>query len=437
MKRLDAIPQSKLARASKFVKMGSQVGVNYAKYYGKRLFSDESVAREQLHEDNAKDLYDGLSELKGSALKMLQMMSMDTHILPEAYVEQFSLSQFSVPPLSAPLVRLTIKKSLGKYPNEIFDKFEPESSFAASIGQVHKAEKNGQKLAVKIQYPGVADSISSDLKIVKPIAMRMFNIKKGEADHFFKEVESKLLEETDYNIERRQGEKVALDAAIIPNLRFPKYFAEYSSERVLTMEWMEGMHLSEFYKGHYDAAVAHDLSQTLWDFFMYQLFYLKKVHADPHPGNFLVDADNHLIALDFGCMKGIPEHFHTPYLALLNKKNLDNELEFETLLEALEVYLPTDTAYERDFISELFHKLLFTLTLPFHQATFDFGDETFFENLGVIATELTQNKELQKMNGARGSEHFIYINRTLFGLYNLMHNLRGGEIDIFHFKKYF
>jgi predicted unusual protein kinase regulating ubiquinone biosynthesis (AarF/ABC1/UbiB family) len=95
---------------------------------------------------------------------------MDKSIMPQAYVDKFSLSQFSVPPLSAPLVRKTFKKYLGKYPEEIFDTFTPDSVNAASIGQVHIATKDGKKLAVKIQYPGVADSISSDLALVKPFA---------------------------------------------------------------------------------------------------------------------------------------------------------------------------------------------------------------------------------------------------------------------------
>lgn len=436
MKRLDEIPQTKLARVSKFMKMGSQVGMNYAKYYGKRLFQDEEEAREQLHEANAKDLYDGLSELKGSALKMLQMMSMDQHLLPEAYVEQFSLAQFSVPPLSAPLVRLTIKKNLGKYPEEIFDHFEAESSFAASIGQVHRAQKGELQFAVKVQYPGVAASIESDLKLVKPIAMRMFHIKKGDADHIFREVEAKLLEETDYNIEREQGTKAALDASVVPNVRFPKYFPEYSCEKVLTMEWMEGQHLSEFYKQNEDKSKAHALSQTLWDFFLYQLFFLKKVHADPHPGNFLVNAQQELVALDFGCMKAIPEDFHRPYIALLTPGSLDNEAYFCSLLQDLGVYLPGDTDKEKKFITKLFHELLSVLTLPFQGASFDFGNDGYFEQLGNIATALTQNKELQEMNGARGSEHFIYINRTLLGLYNLIHNLDGGAIDVLHYQRY-
>ena len=162
MKTIDYIPTSKIERATKLVQTGAKVGVNYLKYYGEKIVNSD-LTRDKLNEDNAEDIYDGLKSLKGSALKVAQMLSMDKNFLPQAYVEKFSLSQFSVPPLSAPLVLKTFKSNFGKTPYEIFDEFNAESVNAASIGQVHLAKKNGKKLAVKIQYPGVANSISSDL----------------------------------------------------------------------------------------------------------------------------------------------------------------------------------------------------------------------------------------------------------------------------------
>jgi predicted unusual protein kinase regulating ubiquinone biosynthesis (AarF/ABC1/UbiB family) len=102
------------------------------------------MSKNELNEDNSEDIYDGLKTLKGSALKVVQMMSMEKNMLPRAYVDKFSLSQFSVPPLSAPLVRKTFKKYLSKYPEEIYDTFDKDSMNAASIGQVHKGTKDGK-----------------------------------------------------------------------------------------------------------------------------------------------------------------------------------------------------------------------------------------------------------------------------------------------------
>ena len=291
MKTINKIPTGKLERAGKLVKTGVKIGGNYAKYYGKRLVNSE-LSREELDENNASDIYDGLKSLKGSALKVAQMLSMEKNLLPSAYVEKFSLSQFSVPPLSAPLVRKTFKKYLGKYPEEVFDTFERDSINAASIGQVHKASKDGKELAVKIQYPGVAESIGSDLAIVKPIAIRMFNLQGKDSDKYFKEVENKLIEETDYVLELQQSQEITKACSKIENIRFPEYYPNLSSERILTMDWIKGQHLSEFARTKFPEECGNTLGQALWDFYMYQIHGLRKVHADPHPGNFLVGPDH-------------------------------------------------------------------------------------------------------------------------------------------------
>ena len=220
MKTIDYIPTSKIERASKLVQTGAKIGVNYLKYYGEKMVNSD-LTRDKLNEDNAEDIYDGLKSLKGSALKVAQMLSMDKNFLPQAYVEKFSLSQFSVPPLSAPLVLKTFKNNFGKTPTEIFDDFNANSVNAASIGQVHVAHKDGKKLAVKIQYPGVANSISSDLAMVKPIAIRMFNLQGKDSDKYFKEVEDKLIEETNYLLELEQSTEVVNACSKIDNLVFP------------------------------------------------------------------------------------------------------------------------------------------------------------------------------------------------------------------------
>lgn len=436
MKTIDNIPTSKIQRASKLVQTGAKVGVNYLKYYGNKLVSSEEEAKKQLNQDNAEDIYDGLKQLKGSALKVAQMLSMEKSILPQAYVEKFSLSQFSVPPLSSPLVIKTFKKYFGKHPNDIFDKFNATSVNAASIGQVHHAEVNGKKLAVKIQYPGVADSIASDLALVKPIAIKMFNIRGKDSDKYFKEVENKLVEETNYNLELAQSQAIVDACKHIPNLKFPEYYKEYSSERIITMDWMNGEHLSEFTAYNQDQEKSNKLGQALWDFYMFQIHNLKKVHADPHPGNFLISDDAELIALDFGCMKTIPNEFYIPYFELAKPENIANPAIFEKKLYELEILREDDSQEELDFFRAMFHEMLSLFTQPFHVETFDFSDEKFFGKITELGTKYSKSTELKNMNGNRGSKHFIYINRTFFGLYNLMHDLKAKSIQINNFKKY-
>lgn len=436
MKTIDSIPTSKIQRASKLIQTGAKVGVNYLKYYGDKITKTEEEAKESLNKNNAADIYDSLKQLKGSALKVAQMLSMDKNILPRAYVEKFSLAQFSVPPLSAPLVNKTFKNYFGKQPNEIYDTFNATSINAASIGQVHQATKDGKKLAVKIQYPGVAESISSDLALVKPIAIKMFNIKGKDSDKYFKEVEDKLIEETNYINEVKQSIKMAEACQNIPNLVFPKYYPDWSSEKIITMDWMTGEHLSEFTAYNTDAEKSNILGQTLWDFYMFQMHNLRKVHADPHPGNFLITTDTKLVALDFGCIKEVPNDFYVPYFELAKKENLNNPEFFQSKLYELEILRKEDAKEEVEFFTEMFHELLSLFARPFHVEEFDFSDEEFFGQIADLGERYSKNTELRNMNGNRGSKHFIYINRTFFGLYNLMHDLKATKVKINNFIQY-
>jgi predicted unusual protein kinase regulating ubiquinone biosynthesis (AarF/ABC1/UbiB family) len=434
MKTLDKIPTGKIERASQLLKTGVKVGGNYISYYSEKIVNP-SLTKEKLNENNAEDIYDGLKNLKGSALKVAQMLSMDKSIMPQAYVDKFSLSQFSVPPLSAPLVRKTFKKYLGKFPEEIYDSFTADSVNAASIGQVHKATKNGENLAVKIQYPGVADSISSDLALVKPIATRMFNIKGKDSEKYFKEVENKLLEETDYVLELKQSVAMAADCAAIPNLKFPNYYADLSSEKILTMDWMEGEHLSEFSIRNSDVLKGDQIGQALWDFYMFQIHHLRRVHADPHPGNFLIDKDSNLIAIDFGCIKEVPEDFYIPYFELAIPEIINNPALFNKKLFELEILRADDSQKEIEYFTSLFHDLLSLFTRPFHGDYFDFSDDNFFGQIATMGEEFAKDTQLRKMNGNRGSKHFLYINRTFFGLYNLMHDLKA-KVQTKNYIKY-
>lgn len=434
MKTIDEIPTGKIERASKLVKTGAKIGGNYAKYLGKKLINPETT-KDELNQDNATDIYDGLKSLKGSALKVAQMLSMEKNLLPNAYVEKFSLSQFSVPPLSAPLVRKTFKKYLDKYPEEVFDTFDKDSINAASIGQVHKATKDGKQLAVKIQYPGVAQSISSDLALVKPIATRMFNLQGKDSDKYFKEIEDKLIEETDYMLEVVQSREITQACSIIENMKFPTYYLALSSERVITMDWMQGRHLSEFTKSGFSRETGNKLGQALWDFYMFQIHGLRKVHADPHPGNFLVNDNEELIAIDFGCIKEVPDSFYLPYFELAKPENFSDDKIFTEKLYELEILISTDKPNEVVFFKSLFHELLSLFTSPFHQVQFDFGDAVFWKKIADLSEHYASDKQIRKMNGNRGSKHFLYMNRTFFGLYNLLHDLKANII-VNNYKQY-
>ncbi|HTD40908.1 MAG TPA: AarF/ABC1/UbiB kinase family protein [Mucilaginibacter sp.] len=420
-KEQNSIPTSKVQRSAKFVKTGFKIGGNYIKHYSKKLFNPE-LDKTELNEDNASDIYESLSELKGSALKVAQMLSMDKNLLPQAYVDKFSQSQYNAPPLSGPLIVQTFRKYFGKTPDKIFDKFNIHSSNAASIGQVHQAELKGKKLAVKIQYPGVADSISSDLKLVKPFAFRMLGMSEKELDIYMQEVEERLLEETDYELEVRRSIEFSRACSILNNVVFPQYYPELSSKRIITMDWLEGKHLREFLQTNPSQELRNCIGQALWDFYNFQQHELRAVHADPHPGNFMITSDGKLGIIDFGCIKEMPEDFYYPFFSLTSTGLMDNKEETVKAFRQLNMIHDDDTPAQIEFYYKMYRQMIGLFAKPYITDHFDFGETAFFDELYGFGEKVSKMPEFKQ---ARGVKHFIYVNRTNFGLYNILHELKA------------
>ncbi|MEO6520714.1 MAG: AarF/UbiB family protein [Mucilaginibacter sp.] len=420
-KEQNSIPTTKVQRSAKFVSTGFKIGGNYIKHYSKKLFNPE-MNNDELNQDNAADIYESLSELKGSALKVAQMLSMDKNLLPKAYVDKFSLSQYNAPPLSGPLIVQTFRKLFGKTPEQIYDKFELRSTNAASIGQVHRAELNGKKLAVKIQYPGVGDSISSDLKLVKPFAFRLLGMSERELDVYMNEVEERLVEETDYELEVRRSIEFSEACAGLNNLVFPEYFPELSGKRVITMSWLEGMHLKEFLATNPSQELRNQIGQAMWDFYNFQQHEMRAVHADPHPGNFLITPEGKLGIIDFGCIKEMPDDFYYPFFSTTSTDLLDNKEETIKAFRQLEMIHTNDTPQQVEFYYEQYKEMISLFAQPYMTGSFDFGKNEFFDNLYSFGERLARMPEFKQ---ARGVKHFIYVNRTNFGLYNILHELKA------------
>ena len=426
MKEQSSIPTSKVQRAAKFVKTGARVGTNYVKHYAKKAVNP-SLSREELHADNARDIYNSLSELKGSALKVAQMMSMDKNMLPTAYQDKFAMAQYSAPPLSYPLVVKTFQQYFKKAPTQIFETFTKSAVNAASIGQVHRASLGGKDLAVKIQYPGVASSVKSDLKLVRPFAVRLMSLNERDLDHYMEEVEIKLLEETDYNLEVKRSVEISEACRHIENLRFPSYYPEYSAARVITMDWMEGKVLKEFIKTNPSQDQRNKVGQAMWDFYDYQIHSLKQVHADPHPGNFIINDRSELGVIDFGCVKEIPDEFYDPYFSLIRKDMLTAD---DTLIETfkqLQFIYDDDTAEDKAYFSGVIKEMMALLGQPFHQEEFDFGDDSYFQKIFQLGEVISESKKFRESQKARGARDGLYINRTYFGLYNILNEL-GAKV---------
>ncbi len=408
---------------------GARVGVNYLKHYGRSMVgAKDPESRRKLREDldqkNAETVYETFSKLKGGPLKLAQMLSIDKNLLPSAYARQFAQAQSSVPPLSYPLVARTFQREFGKGPEEVFEHFEKKASHGASIGQVHRARHKGRDYAVKVQYPGVARSLRSDLAVVKPIALRILGLREADVDSYFREVETRLLEETDYRHELARSVELTKASAHLEGVRFPAYHPDLSTGRILTSDWVDGMPLDRFADGEATQRERDRIGQALWDFYSHQVHDLLVFHADPHPGNFLVK-EGQLWVLDFGCTKKISRAFYRKQFRFLDPRLESDPALLQEALRDLDVILAEDGPEQIATITSLCMIWLELLARPFREGSFDFGDPAFLKSIYDLGEENRRADHLRTMRGQRGSPDTIYVNRAFFGLYSLLGRLRA------------
>jgi predicted unusual protein kinase regulating ubiquinone biosynthesis (AarF/ABC1/UbiB family) len=251
------------------------------------------------------------------------------------------------------------------------------------------------------------------------------NLNDAEIDRYFREVEDKLIEESDYELELRRSVEITKACSQIPNLFFPKYYPEYSSKRILTMDWIEGLHLKEFLDTNPSQEVRNRIGQTLWDFYDYQIHTLRQVHADPHPGNFLMTQDGRLGVIDFGCVKVIPQDYYDNYFALINPDTIDDEEKVQRIFRDLEFIVPEDSPKNKAMFSDIFKKMIQLLGRPFYEETFNFGQAGYVEEIYGFFEYVAKMPELKQSKAARGSQHGLYVNRTYFGLYTILNDLQA------------
>ncbi len=416
-------PASKLERSGLFAKTGLKVGKNYARYLMDRATgkSDPEERKKELNTQNARDLFKEFTRLRGTALKLAQSMSMDTGLLPDEFMDVMAEAQYSVPPMNKALVRKRVRDGLGRFPELLFDTFEPEAMAAASLGQVHRARLNdGRDVAVKVQYPNVRETIESDLSVARSIFRRLI---RGEGlDDHFEEVKARLREETDYLHEAQNIDQFAT-AYDGDKLAIPRPVHDLTSETVLTMTFVEGRHLDEFLDTNPTQEQRDHFGQLLWDFLHEQVAgNARTLHADTHPGNFLFREDGRLGVIDFGCVKTFPQQFRDDMLRLYRARMVDAEDEITRLLFALDILrddLPEDTQAD---LRRFFDQYGSLIVEPYRQSSFDFGDPGFRERLQASF------KAASELRAATGSPHFIFLNKALVGLLNLLTRL-GARVD--------
>lgn len=427
-KKVSDFPSSKFERGRIIAKTGLKVGTNYAQRYIKKKVTGKDVDKKEFHKNNAREVFTEFTKLKGTALKIAQGMSMDQGFLPEEFTEVMTQAQYQVPPINKALVRTIIKRELGSYPEQLFSSFTPDAIAAASIGQVHKATlKDGRTAAIKIQYPDVRETINSDLTMAKTLAKQF--VKKGpKLDEYFGEIKTTLLQETDYIHEGTQirafhkrfnGSEIAI----------PEWIDELSTEKVLAMTFLEGVHLDAFLARNPSQDEKNHYGQLIWRFFHEEIVENDYVHADTHPGNFIFMDDGRLGVIDFGCTKKFPDEFFNNYLTLLPTHLAKDEEAIRELFARLEIINPDakDQSIENEYL-EFARNYGYMFAQPYEKDFFDFSNPEFHKTIKHFTQEAPLSNEL------RGSKHFIYTSRTHVGLYTILMKL-GAIIDTRHSKE--
>ncbi len=296
----------RLARGRAAVQLVIRGGLRYAGS-APRLFAAAGEHRQQLRGDlalqTAEDVATTLGAMKGVLMKIGQLASYVDDGLSPAVRRTLSRLQDSVPPMSAELAAGVIREELGLAPEAAFARWDPEPIAAASIGQVHRAiTHDGRAVAVKVQYPGIAETIAADLGNVA-LLRRMLRITAPaqDVDGLIEELRDRVLEELDY---RREAENQRLVAAYYdghPTISVPKIIDELSTRRVVTSELADGARFAEL--AQWSQRERDLAAETIYRFTFRSLYDLRAFNGDPHPGNYLFHGGGRVTFLDFGLVK--------------------------------------------------------------------------------------------------------------------------------------
>lgn len=275
------------------------------------------------HIKSAIKIVERSKELRGAFMKLVQMLSMRDDILPAEALSVLSVVQSSVPPMDYPLIRKQIVRELGKPPDQLFDDFEEDAFAAASLGQVHKAQlKGGETVVVKVQYPGVEETVKQDLKNMKALLQTFTMIgrdvmrQKIDQSDVARELEERLHEELDYVNEARNIQRFQKMFADDDEVIIPAVYPALSSRRVLTMGLVEGYPLNDILAPGVDQAMKDWVAIKYFRVVWRQIFEFGVLHTDPHPGNYLVTYHPKLAILDFGSIRIFPDPIRRAYRRL-------------------------------------------------------------------------------------------------------------------------
>ncbi len=418
-----AMPLSKLARAGVAGRLAVSTALRSIRP-GKSTPEDEWKAR-------GEAFFAACARLKGLPLKLAQMMSQEEELLPEEFRKELSRSCYQSPPMNRALVRQTITANLGAPPEKLFRSFSETPFAAASLGQVHLAlSHEDRKIALKLQYPGIARTVKNDLAVVGSFASALPWLK--EVQGAWTEVADRMLEELSYVNEAKWTEWFRANLGIA-EVTVPGIHAAFSTDTVLATDFMEGAHLQEWL-GQTPCQEERDaLAKVLWSIYLKSVYELNALNADPNPGNFLIRCepnrpgrileDGGVAMLDFGCVKSFPQAFGSN-LGKLFAMHADGYFAKgkHSLVEeyaAIGILRITDPREDFSGLEKHLRSMGEWVLRPYRTSAFDFstaGD--YFQECRAEAWSL-----FRKVKGIEFSPDFVFLDRARYGLYRTFQKL--------------
>lgn len=422
----DRIPESKLSRSLAGGRAAAKVGGGVLQYYATKPFRSakgRQAAKARLDEKSAQVIFACLSLLKGTALKVAQLLSMELELFPEAIQRELQKSYNQVPPLNRVLARKAVQNALGEPPEKIFESFDLTAFAAASLGQVHQARTaDGRNLAVKIQYPGIQKTIKNDLQILRGLLRPLSDY--DTMTPAINEIEERLLEEIDYTQEARNMVFFAQNLNL-PDVAIPEIWDHGCSGTILSATYMDGLPLNHWLKTSPAQEKRDQVAQCLQQIFLRGLYELRCIHADPNPGNFIIHDDMSLGLVDFGCMRKFDKEFVHLYRKMPGIIVRGEQDEYFDTLRKLKFIEPGLDKEIEDDIFEAAYGFGQWLGKIYSTEKFDFAKDTDFIQMG--------KEHMHAMYKHRGhisvNPQIIFLNRTRYGLLRIFQQM-GARVKM-------
>ena len=403
-------------RAKRYAAVGGKMSGVVAKAAAQRVFGFE-VDRSK----EAAALKSALGGLKGPLMKIAQILGTIPDAVPEEYVRELRQLQSSAPSMGWPFVRRRMAAELGADWQNKFQSFDQTASAAASLGQVHRAtSKRGNALACKLQYPDMQSAVEADLKQLQFI-LGIYKKMDGaiHTQDVFSEISDRLREELDYT---REAKHIQLYQAMLqdqPNVHLPTPVAELSTQRLLTMRWLDGKKILDFTAA--SIADRNRIARTMFNAWYVPFYNYGVIHGDPHLGNYSITPDLELNLLDFGCVRIFNPEFVRGVIELYTA--LD-EQKPELAVEAYKIWGFKNLTKELIAILNMWAEFLYG---PILQDKVLKLSET---NSGTYGREVAAkvHQELRKIGGVRPPREFVFMDRAAVGLGSVFIHL-NAEIN--------